>query len=422
MEHNKDKQYQRRLTWILSITFGVVLFDRNAANFLAPLIAVDFHLNYTQVGILSSGLSLTWAIAGMAGGVISDRIGRRKLPLLICVTVFSLCSVLSGMAYSFGTLLASRLLMGVAEGPILPISQSMIAEQSSLEERGHNMGVMQNAGSALLGSFVAPIVLVPIAQAVSWHGALYLAAIPGIVMAIIVWRVVREPKAVPSPSPLQLPSTPQEARLSIGQLLQYRNLVLCVAAAVALVAYVIVGWVFLPQYYTQILGFSPRTMSRMMGLLGLSSAAFAFVVPRLSDRFGRKPVIVVACFMGLFVPISLLTLRGPATLLGCLVFIGASVAGAMPLLMGTVPSETVPPKMVATAIALVMGVGEILGGVLGPTLSGMAADRWGLTAPLWIVGACTISAGLLALGLVETAPRIVNRRLGRLVAGSTALP
>ncbi|MGC1459173.1 MAG: MFS transporter [Steroidobacteraceae bacterium] len=418
MEHNKDKQYQRRLTWILSITFGIVLFDRNAANFLAPLIAVDFHLNYTQVGILSSGLALTWAISGMAGGVISDRIGRRKLPLLICVTLFSLCSVLSGMAYSFGTLLASRLLMGVAEGPILPISHSMIAEQSSLEERGHNMGVMQNAGSALLGSFVAPIVLVPIAQAVSWHGALYLAALPGIVMAVVVWRGVREPKSEPSP----LPSTSKGARISIGQLLQYRNFVLCLAATVALVAFVIIGWVFLPQYYTQTLGFSPGTMSRMMGLLGLSSAAFAFVVPRLSDRFGRRPVIVAACFMGLFVPVSLLTLRGPPVLLGCLVFLGASVAGAMPLLMGTVPSETVPPRMHATAIAMVMGVGEIFGGVLGPTLSGMAADRWGLTAPLWIVAACTISAGLLALGLVETAPRIVNRNLGRLVASSSALP
>jgi MFS transporter, ACS family, hexuronate transporter len=418
MEQNKDKQYQRRLTWILSITFGVVLFDRNAANFLAPLIAVDFHLNYTQVGILSSGLALTWAISGMAGGVISDRIGRRKLPLLICVTLFSFCSVLSGMAYSFGTLLASRLLMGIAEGPILPISHSMIAEQSSLEERGHNMGVMQNAGSALLGSFVAPIVLVPIAQAVSWHGALYLAALPGIIMAIIVWRGVREPKSVPSP----MPSAPKEVRIGIGQLLQYRNYVLCLGATVALVAFVIIGWVFLPQYYTQTLGFSPQTMSRMMGLLGLSSAVFAFVVPRLSDRFGRKPVIVIACFMGLFVPVSLLTLHGPPALLGCLVFIGASVAGAMPLLMGTVPSETVPPRMVATAIAMVMGVGEILGGVLGPTLSGMAADRWGLTAPLWIVAVCTIVAGLLALGLVETAPRIVKRKLGRLVARSSAVP
>jgi MFS transporter, ACS family, hexuronate transporter len=315
-------------------------------------------------------------------------------------------------------LLASRLLMGIAEGPILPISQSMIAEQSSLEERGHNMGVMQNAGSALLGSFVAPIVLVPIAQAVSWHGALYLAALPGIVMAIIVWRGVREPKSVLP----KLPSTPGHTHTGIGQLLRYRNFILCVAAAVALVAFVIIGWVFLPQYYTQILGFSPTTMSRMMGLLGLSSAAFSFVIPRLSDRLGRKPVIVVACFMGLFVPVSLLTLRGPPVLLGCLVFIGASVAGAMPLLMGTVPSETVPPRMVATAIAMVMGVGEILGGVLGPTLSGMAADRWGLTAPLWIVAACTICAGLLALGLVETAPRIVNRKLGRLVGTSAALP
>jgi ACS family hexuronate transporter-like MFS transporter len=64
-----------------------------------------------------------------------------------------------------------------------------------------------------------------------------------------------------------------------------------------------------------------------------------------------------------------------------------------------------------TAIALVMGAGEIFGGVLSPALAGWAADVAGLPAPLWIMMGLCIAAGGLSLALEETAParRSVDR-------------
>ena len=53
--------------------------------------------------------------------------------------------------------------MGAAEGSILPISQSLTASEVPPEKRGLAMGVMQNFGSNLLGSFVAPVALVALA-------------------------------------------------------------------------------------------------------------------------------------------------------------------------------------------------------------------------------------------------------------------
>ena len=73
--------------------------------------------------------------------------------------------------------------------------------------------------------------------------------------------------------------------------------------------------------------------------------------------------------------------------------------------MATVPSESVDPLHIATAVGLCMGIGEALGGVLSPTLAGMAGDRYGLAATLWIMFALAIAAGFLAMGLRETAPR-----------------
>jgi fucose permease len=59
---------------------------------------------------------------------------------------------------------------------------------------------------------------------------------------------------------------------------------------------------------------------------------------------------------------------------------------------------------VATSLGMVVGLGEILGGVIAPAISGRAADLYGLQAPLMIMAVCAIAGTVLALFLRETAP------------------
>ena len=118
-----------------------------------------------------------------------------------------------------------------------------------------------------------------------------------------------------------------------------------------------------------------------MSVLGLSAAFFSFVVPALSDRFGRRPVIVIFNLIGLLVPLAALHFHGSLFMLGTLIFFGWSASGTFPLFMGTVPSETIPARYVATSLGMVVGLGEILGGVGAPAIAGRAADHYGLQAP-----------------------------------------
>src|SRR5512139_2604920 len=104
------RHYEYLLIGLLSLNFGILFFDRNALNFLMPFVQPDLGLSNTQVGVIASGFSLTWAIAGLAVGGLSDRTGTRK-PILVLATVgFALCSILSGLATSFAMLIATRLL------------------------------------------------------------------------------------------------------------------------------------------------------------------------------------------------------------------------------------------------------------------------------------------------------------------------
>ncbi len=83
--------YQVALIALLSINFGVVFFDRNALSFLMPFVQPDLGLTNTQVGLLASALSLTWACAAFGIGFVSDRTGSRKGLLLLSTLLFSVC-------------------------------------------------------------------------------------------------------------------------------------------------------------------------------------------------------------------------------------------------------------------------------------------------------------------------------------------
>ena len=392
-------RYERRLIWVLGITFGFLFFDRNAASFLMPFITKDLAFSNQQVGLISSALSFTWALSAFLGGALSDRTGRRKSILLASAVTFSLCSFLSGLAASFAALFAARLLMGLVEGPFMPVCQSLLASESDQSRRGHNMGVMQNFGSNLLGSFVAPLVLVPIAAHWSWRAAFFLAGVPGLVMAVLIARYVHEPEGKPAPAAAAAAET-----VSYLAMLRYRNMILCVLMSIFMVAWMVLGWAFLPLFYVKVRQLSAGQMSVLMSLLGLSAAFFSFIVPRLSDRLGRRPVVVASNLLGVLVPLAALYFDGPLYLLGALIFLGWSASGTFPLFMGTIPSETIPARYVATSMGLTVGIGEILGGVSGPAAAGWAADRYGLTAPILIQAGCAVAGALLALALKETAP------------------
>ena len=161
--------YQVLLVGLLCLNFGILFFDRNALNFLMPYVQPELHLSYTQVGLLGSGLSFTWALAAAFVGWLSDKIARRKVIIVISGLVFSACSVVSGFASSFLMLFGARLLMGLSEGGVMPISHAMVAAEVSPRWRALAMGVTQNVGSSLLGSTVAPLVLVPVALAWGWR-------------------------------------------------------------------------------------------------------------------------------------------------------------------------------------------------------------------------------------------------------------
>lgn len=397
-----QRYYQVILVALLSVNFGVLFLDRNALGFLIDFVKKDIELDNAQIGLLSSAIAFSWAISGFAIGRWSDALRRRKSILIVATVAFSLCSVASSLAGSFAVLLATRLLMGLAEGGVLPVSQALVMSSVAPDRRGLAMGVMQNAGSQLIGGFLAPIVLTAVAISFGWRNAFFLAGIPGLICAALMLWLVREPRQT------AIADSDAESRLSTWQALRQRNIWVCAIMAVLMVSMFLICLTFMKLFLVDVRKFETTLAATLLGVLGLSSVAGSFVIPGLSDRFGRRPLMILTPLLGVVLPLAAMYWNGSPIVLGLLLVIGWMPLGCFPLLMATIPSEAVGSRNLATALGLVMGLGEILGGVLGPYGAGLAADAGGLSMPLWIMLALCVCTSGLGFLLKESAPRLVS--------------
>ncbi|RKS72279.1 sugar phosphate permease [Actinomadura pelletieri DSM 43383] len=418
-------RYENRLLVILFLAFGFVFFDRQALAFLAPYMDDDFGLSNSQLGFLSGVLALTWALAGMFAGSLSDRLGRRKPILIAAVVLFSLFSSASGLMTGFVGLLAARALMGTAEGAVLPMAQSLMVEASRESRRGLNMGLLQGSSAGLLGGIVAPVVVVWLADSFGWRTAFFVTIVPGLIIAGLIAKYVLERaprlREAPSGAPGEVTAevsakssandraAPAAPKVPIRDVLRLRNVVLCMLIAPCYLTWFVTLITFTPKYLTDEKGWGSGTMSAVMTCLGVAWVLWGFATPGISDRIGRRKALIGFTSVAVFCPLAVVYVESPV-LLGTLMILTYTGLGCFTLFMATIPAETVPRAALATALGVIMGVGELAGGFLGPLVAGRASDIWGLEAAMFIAAGGAALVVALSFGLRETAPAVLRRK------------
>jgi MFS family permease len=405
--------YENTLMLILGLTVGCVTIDRLSINFLAPYIVRDLHLTNFTLGLLSSVLAIAWATSGYVLGRAVDRSGQRKWFLFGAVVLFSLCSSLSAFATSFATLALARVVMGLAEGPVIPVGQSMMALASSERRRGFNMGFTQNFCAAVLASFLGPVILTSIAEAHGWRAAFFVTGIPGLIMALLIARFLKPGSGAPAATAVA-PGAP-EASIGAGTRSR-RNIWLCALLATAIGGWLFIQNAFLPLYLVEVVGVTPTQMGLLMSVVGAGAVVGSFFLPLASDHIGRRAAMVIASALGVIAPLATLYMHQSLGVLAVLLFVGWLANGCFPIYMSTIPAETVPISRIAGTTGLVMGAGEIFGGTLAPPLAGWAADLFGLSVVFLAAATLAVLALVISLCLEETAPRVRLRHAARRMA------
>ncbi|GHH99799.1 MFS transporter [Neobacillus kokaensis] len=420
MEKKGFFTYENRLLIILFFSMGFVFLDRLAITFLFPFITAEFNLTNFQIGILGAAVSLAWAVSGPMIGLMADKANNRKKFMISLMLIFSVISFVQGLAMGFAALLILRLLIGLFEGPFLPIAQSMMAIESTPKRRGFNMGFIQVTPTGLFGGVLAPLVLVALANAFNWRFAFYFTIIPGIIMALIMLKFLREPN-LPKNEVVSTTVPNSESKIKIMDVIKNRNIWLSMIICGFALTWFNVFAVFAPTYLVNIKGFSTSEMSVIMSVAGAAAMVWGLVVPAISDKLGRKPLMTLFALISALSPLVILYSNAPIVIFALLIFLFHTGQGFHPIFMAIVPAESTSPLYVGFAIGLIMGFGEITGGVIAPILAGYLADVFGLGAPLWICVGSAIGATIVSCFIKETAPVKIKHILPEVSEGKVAI-
>lgn len=413
-----DKAYEFKAVLLLCLGFGLVGLDRFMIVPMFPTLMGDLHLSYGDLGVITGALSVAWGVSGFLMGRLSDVIGRRKV-VVGAIVAFSLLVGVSGLAGGLASLLVIRAMMGLADGAYTPPSIVATLEASPPSRHGRNLGIQQ-AALPLFGLGLAPIFVTQMLQVVDWRVIFVLVTPPGLLVSWLLYRTLRTPSAESD----VVHTVTRDARdHAWTDVFQYRNVLLNMAGMLCWLTCLTVTTAMLPSYLTDYLRLSLGQMGFVLSAIGFGATAGTVIMPWLSDRLGRKPVMI-GCSLATLVSLILFIRIGadPAALFAALFAVHFFNFAHITLTVGPLSAEAVPVKLMATASGVVICVGEIFGGGVAPVIAGHVAGAYGIQHSLYLAVAAMAVGVLIGAGLRETAPAVLRRRGALAVPAADAAP
>ena len=390
-----DTSYEWKAVTLLTLGFGLVGLDRWIIAPLFPSMMKDLQLNYQDLGNIVGALGLAWGIFAVVAGGLSDRVGRRRV-LIPALVGFSLLSGFSGLTSGLASLIVIRALMGMTEGSFCPTSFATTNDASKPSRRGFNLGLQQST-FPLFGLALGPIVATQLLAVTSWRWIFVLVAIPGLILAVLIARTIREPASA---------SSAREQRAPLSELLKHRNVPLGMLALFCAMSGIFTISAMIPNYLVDYLKLSTAQMGFVTSAIGFGGFAGQLALPGLSDIVGRKLIAVLGFIVGaLFLYAFMQTGTSPGTLFVLLFVACFCCFGLLGLITGPIAAEAAPRGLVSSTAGIIIGSGEIFGGGVAPSLAGAVAQHFGLqhTLTMALTG---LSIGIVVcLFLRETAPR-----------------
>ncbi|MCH8490643.1 MAG: MFS transporter [Oceanicaulis sp.] len=387
---------------VLLVIYIFNFLDRQIVNILAEPIKNDLGLADWQIGVMAGfAFAVFYTVLGIPIARYAERADRVKI-ISVAVAVWSAFTILCGLAGNFVQLLAARIGVGGGEAGCTPPAHSLICDYTPKEKRAsalalYSMGIP-------LGSLAGMVVGGLIADAYGWRVAFFVAGAPGILLALIAWLTLPEPRRKGMRKMTAASAADSPSILNAMTELRSKASFWWISAGAALAAMIGYGHItFYGSFYlrnhgeglvamaaqvNEVLGvsFGPiGFLGTTLGLLiGICGAAGTYLGGILADRSARLnpagyaivPAVATALTVPPFVAAMLIPGAGAALmLLAVPVFLGAIWYG--PVFASA--QSLVEPHTRATAAAVLLCIINLVGLGLGPVSVGVVSDVLGAT-------------------------------------------
>lgn len=375
-----SRWYRARFLGLFLLVCTLTFMDRAVLSAVAQPMKLDLGFTDFQLGLLQ-GLSfaLLYATMGVPIGRLAER-HSRLIILAVSIAVFSIATLLCGLASGFLHLFLLRMTVGVGEAGFMSPTSSLVADHYPAQQRASALSVIM-LGSPL-GNAIGAIAGGWIADEWGWRVAFYVMGAPGILVAIALLLFLREPPrglAEGTPTQKREPeSFVTVLRTVFGKRAYVHTLIGGTLASFGLVAIGQFQMVFFIR--THQLSLTDAGLIQGVSIfiaLGSGSLIGGFGSDFAAKRDRRWSLWMPAiglCAAACFYAIGFLTTSLPLAIV-------ALLFGGMSLMLYYTPTyataqNLVGPRMRATSVAIIAMCAGLVGSGLGPTWLGFASDRF----------------------------------------------
>ncbi|MDM0044528.1 MFS transporter [Variovorax dokdonensis] len=387
----------RQAWFAFAMTIALMMvdyIDRQVIVSLFPHLKQDWGLSDKQLGALVSAVSVTVALGAIPVALVADRFSRVK-SIVVMATVWSLASISCMFTRNYSQLLAARALVGLGEAGYGSVGAALIASHFPARMRGALMAAFFACAS--VGSVLGVMLGGLIAARWGWQAAFGIVGVPGLVLALLYWKV-RDYRTVALNPRLEraTSSTRGAAGAIVRRLMRCRTLLwLCLAAPAQLIL-VSAVWAWLPSYLNRLHGLAPDQAAVRASLVVLCGALGSVAWGALADRAGRtrpRAKLHLTAFVCV-ASSAVLAMAFGAQHLGVVLtkpmqFALFAVGGfLMTCSVGVVAAaviDVVHPGIRATGASVMSLFQNLLGLAAGPFIAGLLSDAWSLEHALTVM-------------------------------------
>ncbi|WAP60512.1 MFS transporter [Streptomyces sp. S465] len=411
-----------RRAWLVTamiVTFMVINFaDKSVLGLAAVPIMDELDISNSTYGLVSSSFSLLFSLSGLVVGFFSSRISSRTM-LFVMALLWAVAQLPVLAVAAVPTLIAGRVLLGVAEGPAASMSMHALYKWFPPERRGLPSALQ--IGGAAIGTLVSAPVLTWLITDFGWRSAYAVLAVVSLLWALVWWRTGHDGPFDETRPPRAVGSRPVQ-HLPYRRLLRTGTMVGSVASAFGAAWALALAHAWLPAYLRTQLNLGPQAVATAISAISALSLVLLLTVSPLMDALTARgvssrwssgatqgaSVCVAGCAMAAFPFTDGVVIR--------LLLIGVAfgtVAVAIPLHYVTA-AEVVPAAQRGAVFGIVAATGT-LPGLIAPFVTGHLIDAAdtasaGYATAFLIAAAVMLLAGASAITAIR--PEQDARRLG----------
>jgi MFS family permease len=380
--------------WVVSIGHALTHWYPATFYLLLPLIGAELGLSYGQIGSILACQFAAGAISNIPGGIFVDAVGRKGLLMALSLFWVGFPYLVMGFSHVYWMMLLCATLVGIGNNlwhpTAIPWLANRFPDRKGLVMAFHSMG--GNVGDA-----IAPLVIGALLATYSWRGVVLINVIPGIIMSVMILFYIGR---IYSADARAGGAEAKPAAMSGGE--RFRSLVALMRNPALVTLSVSSTFramtqsallTFLPVYLARDMGYSAFLIGACLFALQASGFIAAPIAGHLSDKIGRRQIIMSSMSMTAVVILFMAFAGGTIWFVVLIALLGFFLFAVRAVLQAWLLDAT-PANMGGSAIGLLFGM-QAIGQALGPVTAGIIADHYGIMAAFYFLAGTIILANLM---------------------------